>query len=87
MAWRRTQPALVEGDIKFIDTNEPVLAFYRKHGNDSMLCVFNLASEPATLTVTQQPLHPFNNELSHHNAQLHGDTLKLPGYGCWFARV
>ncbi|MBT43467.1 MAG: alpha-glucosidase [Idiomarina sp.] len=87
MAWRRTQPALVEGSIRFIETDEPVLAFYREHDGESILCCFNLGDAPATLDLASQPIHQFNGELSHHNASLQGSILTLPAFGCWFAMV
>ena len=87
MAWRSTQPALVEGSIRFIETDEPVLAFYREHDGESILCCFNLADAPASLDLTLQPTHQFAGELNHHNASLHGSTLTLPAFGCWFAMV
>lgn len=87
MAWRSTQPALVEGSIRFIETDEPVLAFYREHDGESILCCFNLGDAPATLDLASQPTHQFNGELSHHNASLQGSTLTLPAFGCWFAMV
>jgi alpha-glucosidase len=46
LAWRRTRPALVRGEISFVKTDEPVLAFVRQHGRDAVTCVFNLSPEP-----------------------------------------
>ncbi|MFZ5658050.1 MAG: alpha-glucosidase family protein [Pseudomonadota bacterium] len=46
LRWRRTQPALVEGDIRFLDTPEPVLAFVREHEGQRLLVAFNLSAAP-----------------------------------------
>lgn len=47
MAWRKTKPALMNGDITFIDTgSESVLAFYRSQGSENIRCVFNLSDQP-----------------------------------------
>src|SRR5699024_9798009 len=47
MAWRRTQPALSRGDIRFLDTDEPVLAFLRRYRGEVVLAAFNLSGRPA----------------------------------------
>jgi alpha-glucosidase len=87
MAWRKTQPALRWGDIQFIDTPEPVLAFTRRHDNQTLLAAFNLSGEAVTM-----PLPGMNSATpvnGHGLAQgeLAGDTLSLPGHGVLFARM
>ncbi len=47
LAWRRTQPVLLHGDIRFLDSAEPVLLFERTLGDEVMLLAFNLSSLPA----------------------------------------
>ncbi|HZH44776.1 MAG TPA: alpha-glucosidase [Lysobacter sp.] len=42
MRWRRAQPALVAGDIAFLDAPEPVLAFVRRAPGQVLLVAFNL---------------------------------------------
>jgi alpha-glucosidase len=51
LAWRRTQPALVEGDIRFLDTPEPVLAFVRTLGDTRLLVAFNLSATAVDCTL------------------------------------
>ena len=43
LAERRKSAALRLGDIEFLDTSEPVLAFVRRSGNERIVCVFNMA--------------------------------------------
>jgi alpha-glucosidase len=43
MQWRRQQPALRDGDIRFLDAPEPVLAFVREHEGRRLLLAFNLS--------------------------------------------
>ncbi len=43
---RRTQPALVHGDIALIDSSEDILAFLRQDESGAVLCVFNLGEGP-----------------------------------------
>jgi alpha-glucosidase len=56
LTWRKGQDALVDGDIVFFNTAEPVLAFRRSAESGNMLCVFNLS--PQALTVTVADLAP-----------------------------
>ncbi len=51
LGYRRTRPALVTGDIDFIDTSEPVLAFRRIQGRDAQLCIFNLSNTKVKVVV------------------------------------
>ncbi|WP_286829616.1 MULTISPECIES: alpha-glucosidase family protein [Kordiimonas] len=46
LAFRKTQPALVKGSIRFLDAPEPVLAFERTHESETLTCVFNLSAVP-----------------------------------------
>ena len=88
MRWRKSQPALRWGDIAFIDTAEPVLAFTRRLAGQTVLVVFNLAGAaidirlPATLG--QPRVLDGHGLLQGH---LDGGRLRLPGYGAWFASV
>lgn len=60
LKWRKSQPALQKGSIRFIDAPEGLLAFLREHDGETILCVFNLGDEtlrfkPAVLgTLTTQ---------------------------------
>lgn len=51
LAWRRDHTALRNGEIKFFKTAEPVLAYRRSDGNDSLVCAFNLSAETRSLSV------------------------------------
>jgi alpha-glucosidase len=88
MHWRQSQPTLRWGDIQFVDTAEPVLAFTRRLDGRTTLVVFNLADAavdirlPATLG---KQLRIDGHGLLH--GHLDGSRLQLPGYGVWFASV
>lgn len=47
IALRRALPVLSGGDMRMIETSEPVLAFERLNARDRVLCVFNLGHEVA----------------------------------------
>ncbi|MEI5638861.1 MULTISPECIES: alpha-glucosidase family protein [unclassified Pseudoalteromonas] len=85
MQWRNQQVALRTGDIEFIDTPEPILAFYRKTDEQTLLCVFNLEAEPQQVTLTIAQTEPC--QLKHQSGELQGDVLTLASYGCYFANV
>ncbi|GAB2802619.1 alpha-glucosidase family protein [Dyella kyungheensis] len=87
MAWRKTQPALRWGDIQFIDTPEPVLAFTRMHGEDTLLVAFNLSKAPVELPLARPgKLTPINGHGLSQGA-VTPDGLSLPGHGALFARI
>jgi alpha-glucosidase len=86
MQWRRQQPALRDGDIRFLDAPEPVLAFVRTCGGQSLLAMFNLGGEAVAL-----PL-PAGVERVHDGhglacGQVAGGQAQLPGYGVLFANL
>ncbi|WEN14655.1 alpha-glucosidase family protein [Rhodanobacter sp. AS-Z3] len=86
MHWRHGQPALRWGDIAFLDTAEPILAFTRRLGDQLVLVAFNLSEAALTLSLPDElvSLQP----LEGHGLQqgsLEGIQLHLPGYGVWFA--
>jgi alpha-glucosidase len=88
MRWRKSQPALRWGDIAFIDTAEPVLAFTRRLDGQTVLVVFNLAGAAIDIRLPAALGQP--RPLDGHGllqGHFDGGQLRLPGYGAWFARV
>src|SRR6185312_2851580 len=82
MHWRRSQPALRWGDIRFIDTAEPVLAFTRHLDGQTVLVVFNLADSETEMSLPAA--FAMVSPLDGHGLRcgdLHDDKLRLPGYG------
>jgi alpha-glucosidase len=51
LAWRKTQPALLQGDIEFLDAPENVLMFVRRYQGEAILAVFNLAADAITVSL------------------------------------
>ncbi|GAA67500.1 alpha-glucosidase family protein [Pseudoalteromonas sp. BSi20429] len=85
MAWRKSQTVLLEGDIEFIETPEPVLAFYRTLGPQKMLCIFNLSSQQTSIDMPTSIVKEYN-ELSHHSVKLSQETLTLEPFACFYAK-
>ncbi|OZB59696.1 MAG: alpha-glucosidase [Lysobacterales bacterium 14-68-21] len=87
MHWRRTQPALCWGDIRFLDAAEPVLAFTRSLDGTTVLAAFNLSAKPAALDVSSlDALTPLDG---HGLAQgtIDGGSLHLPAHAVMYAIV
>lgn len=63
LAWRKTQPVLVHGDINFIDLDDDmIIVFERVLDRASILCAFNLGAEDKIVTLpsgVQLELVPF----------------------------
>jgi len=87
LQWRRTQPALRTGDIAFLDTPEPVLAFVRTAGDARVLVVFNLSPSPVTWTL---PPGMTPTALDAHGVpmgMIDGTLLRLPAHGLYFGAL
>lgn len=82
--WRREQPALCTGDIRFLDTQAPLLALVRAHPRQELLCVFNLGAEAARFE-SRMALEPASGH--GFEAGIDGATVRLPGYGAFFATI
>jgi len=74
IAWRKSHPALLIGDIEFFRCDEPVLAYRRFDGNKDMICVFNLSPEPRSVTLSK--LEPVLEPVSSQ-AEINGRTITL----------
>lgn len=84
--WRRGQPPLRTGAMRFHDAPEPVLHFERSEGGAVLHAVFNLSAEPQVLQVPA-PLatvggHPCEGGV----AGADGRTIQLAPYGVFFGR-
>ena len=77
--WRRAQPALVTGSIRFLDAPDNVLAFIREAEGQRLLLVFNLSAQaaefalPPSATALAVPGLPL--------VALQGARLPLPARG------
>ncbi|EAZ90952.1 alpha-glucosidase family protein [Crocosphaera chwakensis] len=84
--WRKRQPALVKGDVKLLDTEEPLLVFIRQCKFQQLLCVFNLSHNPTTYDLSMHGNYLAETDLGFE-FDLEGDTLKLQSYGIFFANL
>jgi alpha-glucosidase len=47
LQWRKTQAALIHGDMTLMPVHEQVLAYVRTHESDQVLCLFNFSDADA----------------------------------------
>jgi alpha-glucosidase len=89
LAWRKTRPELLSGDIHFPDAPEPVLMLQRgQHGAHSLFAAFNLGSKPVSVSLANLRHSPGRIEaLSGHGLTggvVHGTHLELEPFGGFF---
>jgi alpha-glucosidase len=84
LAFRRTQPALAKGDIAFEIADDKVLGFTRTHGNETLLCLFNMSETAAVATL---PDGEWEALAGHGFVSTRDEsTINLPAWGACFAR-
>jgi alpha-glucosidase len=94
MQWRKQQPALLWGDIEFLDAPENVLLFVRYHNQQKIIAGFNFSSEPVQVSIVDAEkcklldaeLQLLNIDNNGENS-LTGSQLLLEPYGNAFVDV
>jgi alpha-glucosidase len=88
LRWRKSQPALVAGDIAFLDADEPLLAFTRGSGGETLLVVFNLSGATQVWPVppTLRVIAPIDDH-GLRAGELRNGALHLPPRGVFYARL
>ncbi|GIU52835.1 alpha-glucosidase family protein [Shewanella sp. KT0246] len=88
LAWRKQYPALVAGDIQFIDTDEPVLAFTRHFETQTLLVVFNLANSANQFDVSSFSIKQVIDNHGLASGELvDGNNLTLAAYNSFYAVI
>jgi alpha-glucosidase len=84
MRWRKQQPALRLGSIKFMNAPESVLLFVREYEGRRMLVAFNLAAQAVQCEInTPEPITPLEGH-GFSPSTIDNQLLELPGYGVFF---
>ncbi|HEU0221309.1 MAG TPA: alpha-amylase family glycosyl hydrolase, partial [Paracoccaceae bacterium] len=83
LSWRRDQAPLVKGGVRFHDAPGEIVAFSREREAERLLCLFNLASAPASFDATG---FPGLAALEGHGfaASLSGGRVALGGHDAFF---
>jgi alpha-glucosidase len=87
LRWRKRQPALVHGDIRFLDAREPVLAFTRSDGVQSLLVAFNLSAAPVEWTPPSDLVLHVIEDHDLASARIEDGRVRLDARGVLYARI
>lgn len=86
MQWRKHQPALRLGSIKFIESPESVLLFEREHEGQKILAAFNLSDKKVSFALNEST--PVSTMTGHGFDALvvENGLVELPAYGVCFGQ-
>ncbi|OBT11363.1 alpha-glucosidase [Shewanella sp. UCD-FRSSP16_17] len=88
LAWRKDFPALIAGDIKFIDSSEPILAFTRHFETQTLLVVFNLANKTHEFDVSNFTINQVITDHGLASAVVDkNNRVFLDAFNCFFAVI
>ncbi len=87
LAWRKTQPALLYGDIEFLDAPENVLMFVRRHQGHTIVAAFNLATDTLTINLPDDLQIMALQKNNVPMATVNNKHLVLAAYASAFAAV
>lgn len=87
IAWRKTQPALIHGDMQLWAAHDQILAFVREHAGQRILCVFNFSDQAAELSVPAEwaQAHTLTDS-GASGVHSHAQRLQFDPWGCAFLR-
>jgi alpha-glucosidase len=87
MRWRKQQPCLRLGEIKFVAAAESYLVFIRTYGDEKLLCAFNFSVSAQTIPLD---VH-YNLELTEghgcYSVVTRDNSLSVPGFTALISRV
>ncbi|MFO1127287.1 MAG: alpha-glucosidase [Rhodospirillales bacterium] len=84
LAWRRQHPALIEGGIRFLASDGPLLAFERCHEGERILCAFNFGDARRRLETPHSAEGYADSGLSF-GAHIDDEGVQLAGWGLLLA--
>ncbi|KPZ68322.1 Oligo-1,6-glucosidase [Shewanella sp. P1-14-1] len=88
LAWRKDFPALIAGDIKFIDSSEPILAFTRHFETQTLLVIFNLANKTHEFDVSNFTINQVITDHGLASAVVDkNNSVSLDAFNCFFAVI
>lgn len=85
--WRKQHSVIREGDIRFVDVQQGMLAFERVLGDEKLFFAFNLTNETATVELSTEQLSwiaqaQMISQEQHgtESGRLEGNTMTLPAW-------
>jgi len=85
LRWRKEHPVLLTGDIRFLDTPEPVVAFLRSNSESQLLAAFNLGAHPVEIEMTGLSRYRQIECPGLSQGELRGTHLVLPPHAVVYA--
>jgi len=85
LQWRKQYPALLKGDIHFIDAPKGLLAFVREYEQEKLLCVFQLDGKDSQFDSGFAQVEAIDSEF--FGSQLSDGQCVLPAYSMFFGLV
>ena len=85
--WRKQQPALRLGSIRFINAPDDVLMFVREYEGERVLAVFNLSPISKTVTLANINVKSLLDGNGFNAGAVTEGSLVIEGFGAFFAKV
>jgi alpha-glucosidase len=86
--WRKTQPAILHGDMQLLPVDAQVFAFVRSTDAQRVLCVFNFSDQPASYALPGEfRVAQVLVESGLSGATLSGACVELAPWGGLFAQL
>lgn len=86
LAFRKASPAMTAGSLEFLEVPDPVLAFVRRDGEETIACLFNLSPEPRFVDVPELD-GAILLDTRAGDAELRGASIGLSAYAAVFLRL
>ncbi|MDE1949896.1 MAG: alpha-glucosidase [Burkholderiales bacterium] len=88
LAWRKTEPALISGEMSLLPAHDQVLAYVREHQGARLLCAFNFSVEPARCALPADCAGARAIEASGAGGgRIEAGSLVFEPWGALFARL
>jgi alpha-glucosidase len=88
LRWRKTQPAILHGDMQLLPVDAQVFAFVRATDAERVLCVFNFSEQPAHYALPAAcQVAQLLGDCGLTGATLAAGKVELAPWGGLFARL
>lgn len=85
--WRKQQPCLRLGDIKFVAAADDYLVFVRSFAGEALLCAFNFSASAQTILLDAHYRLEKTDGHGCHSVVTQSTNLLMPGYAALISRV
>lgn len=87
IAWRKKQPALLQGDITFLTAPDEVLLFIRRSAQQTIIAAFNMSDAPVTVALENHTAVEAMHDEGVPLATINGQQMTLTPYASAFAEI